>query len=44
MWLSSLTTQPQKGKPDNGIVDVTSVTSTLNDILDSSSKPIIRFR
>ena len=41
MWLSSLTHSTSKGKPDNGIVDVTSVTSTLNDILDSSSKPII---
>jgi len=41
MWLSSLTHSTSKGKPDNGIVDVTSVTATLNDILDSSSKPII---
>jgi phosphoenolpyruvate phosphomutase len=41
MWLSSLTHSTSKGKPDNGIVDITSVTATLNDILDSSSKPII---
>ena len=41
MWLSSLTDSTNKGKPDIELVDVTSRTNTINDILEVSTKPII---
>jgi phosphoenolpyruvate phosphomutase len=41
MWLSSLTDSLIKGKPDIECVDLTSRTSTINDILEITTKPII---
>ena len=41
MWLSSLTDSTVKGKPDIECVDVTSRLSTVNDILEVTTKPII---
>lgn len=41
MWLSSLTDSTSKGKPDIEFVDLTSRISTVNDILEVSTKPII---
>ena len=41
MWLSSLTDSTNKGKPDIEVVDVTSRMNTINDILESTTKPII---
>jgi phosphoenolpyruvate phosphomutase len=41
MWLSSLTDSTAKGKPDNEVVDLTSRTHTLNDIMEVSTKPIV---
>ena len=41
MWLSSLTDSTSKGKPDIECVDFTSRQSTLNDILEVTTKPII---
>ena len=41
MWLSSLTDSSSKGKPDIECVDFTSRQSTLNDILEVTTKPII---
>lgn len=41
MWLSSLTDSTAKGKPDIELVDGTSRMSTLQDVLDVSTKPII---
>ncbi|TQR59613.1 phosphoenolpyruvate mutase [Campylobacter troglodytis] len=41
MWLSSLTDSSSKGKPDIEFVDLTSRISTVNDILEVSTKPII---
>lgn len=41
MWLSSLTDSIAKGKPDIGCVDLTSRITTLNNILEVSTKPII---
>ena len=40
-WLSSLTDSTAKGKPDIGFVDLTSRMSTINDILEVTTKPII---
>lgn len=41
MWLSSLTDSIAKGKPDIECVDITSRISTINDILEVTTKPII---
>ena len=41
MWASSLTDSTAKGKPDIEAVDVSSRVSTLNQILEVTTKPII---
>lgn len=41
IWLSSLTHSLSRGKPDIGIVDFTSISDTLNNIIDSTVIPII---
>ena len=41
MWLSSLTDSTAKGKPDIGLVDLTSRLHTLRNILEVTTKPII---
>jgi len=41
MWLSSLTDSTAKGKPDIEVVDLTSRTHTLNDIMEVTTKPIV---
>ncbi|MDF2944225.1 MAG: phosphoenolpyruvate phosphomutase [Herbinix sp.] len=41
MWLSSLTDSTAKGKPDIELVDMTSRISTINEIMEVTSKPII---
>ena len=41
VWVSSLTDSVSKGKPDTGIVDLTSRINTVNQIIDSTMKPII---
>lgn len=41
MWLSSLTDSVAKGKPDIGVVDLTSRLQTISDVLEATSKPII---
>ena len=41
MWLSSLTHSTSKGKPDNQYVDITTVSQTLNEIFDVTTKPMI---
>lgn len=41
MWGSSLTDSTAKGKPDIEAVDVTSRMSTLNEVLEVTTKPII---
>ncbi len=41
VWLSSLTDSAAKGKPDIEYVDKTSRMTTINDILESTTKPII---
>ena len=41
LWLSSLTDSTAKGRPDIELVDLTSRLSTLKDILEASTKPII---
>ena len=41
VWVSSLTDSVSKGKPDTGIVDLTSRLSTINHILEVTTKPII---
>ena len=41
IWLSSLTDSTIKGRPDTEYVDLTSRMSTLQDILESTTKPII---
>lgn len=41
MWLSSLTDSTSKGKPDIECVDLTSRITTLNHILEITTKPII---
>ena len=41
LWLSSLTDSSSKGKPDIEFVDLTSRITTVNDILEVSTKPII---
>ena len=41
IWISSLTDSMSKGKPDIGLVDLTSRLNTVNQILESTTKPII---
>ncbi|PPB53307.1 phosphoenolpyruvate mutase [Campylobacter hyointestinalis subsp. hyointestinalis] len=41
IWLSSLTDSSAKGKPDIEFVDLTSRMTTVNDILEVCTKPII---
>ncbi len=41
MWSSSLTDSATKGKPDNQAVDYSSRISSLNDMLDVTTKPLI---
>ena len=41
IWISSLTQSTAQGKPDIGYLDTTSRMSTLNDILEVTTKPII---
>jgi phosphoenolpyruvate phosphomutase len=41
MWISSLCDSTAKGKPDTGLVDLTSRMSTINDILEVTTKPIV---
>jgi len=41
MWLSSLTDSTAKGKPDIECVDLTSRMTTINDILEITTKPVI---
>lgn len=41
MWLSSLTDSVSKGKPDIECVDLTSRVTSVNDILEVTTKPII---
>jgi len=41
MWLSSLTDSTAKGKPDIECVDLTSRTTTLRDVLECTTKPMI---
>ena len=41
MWISSLTDSTAKGKPDIGIVDLTSRLNTLHEVIEGTTKPII---
>ena len=41
IWISSLTQSAALGKPDIGYLDTTSRMSTLNDVLEVTTKPII---
>lgn len=41
MWISSLCDSTAKGKPDTGIVDMTSRMRTIEDIVEVTTKPII---
>lgn len=41
MWLSSLTDSTAKGKPDTECVDLTSRLTTVNEIMEVTTKPII---
>ena len=41
IWLSSLTDSTTKGKPDTEYVDLTSRLTTLHDILEVTTKPVI---
>jgi phosphoenolpyruvate phosphomutase len=41
IWESSLTDSISKGKPDISVVDVTSRTHTIQEILDVTTKPIV---
>lgn len=41
MWVSSLCDSTAKGKPDIELVDFTSRTNTINDIMEVTTKPII---
>lgn len=41
IWISSLTDSTAKGKPDIELVDMTSRISTINEIMEVTSKPII---
>ena len=41
MWSSSLTDSATKGKPDNSSLDFSSRISTLNDMMDVTTKPLV---
>ncbi len=41
IWISSLTDSTAKGKPDTGLVDLTSRLQTVEEILEITTKPII---
>lgn len=41
MWISSLTDSTAKAKPDTELVDITSRLTTINQIIESTTKPII---
>jgi phosphoenolpyruvate phosphomutase / 2-hydroxyethylphosphonate cytidylyltransferase len=41
MWSSSLTDSATKGKPDNSSLDFSSRISSLNDMMDATSKPLV---
>ena len=41
MWISSLCDSTAKGKPDIELVDLTSRLTTINDVLEVTTKPII---
>jgi len=41
MWLSSLTDSTNRGKPDIEFVDLTSRVSTISEILETTTKPMI---
>jgi len=41
MWISSLTDSTAKGKPDTGCVDVSSRVSTINEVFEVTTKPLI---
>ncbi len=41
MWSSSLTDSATKGKPDNSSVDFSSRISSLNDMMDVTTKPLV---
>ncbi len=41
MWSSSLTDSATKGKPDNSSVDFSSRVSSLNDMMDVTTKPLV---
>ena len=41
MWSSSLTDSATKGKPDNSSVDFSSRISSLNEMMDVTTKPLI---
>jgi phosphoenolpyruvate phosphomutase len=41
MWLSSLTDSTAKGKPDIECIDLTSRMTTINDILEITTKPVV---
>ena len=41
VWISSLTDSLSKGKPDVGIIDLTSRINTINQVLESTTKPIV---
>jgi len=41
MWISSLTDSTAKGKPDTGLVDLTSRLQTIEEIIETTTKPII---
>ncbi len=41
MWLSSLTDSTAKGKPDTELVDSTSRLTTIHDVLEITTKPLV---
>ena len=41
MWSSSLTDSATKGKPDNSSLDFSSRISSLNDMMDATTKPLV---
>jgi phosphoenolpyruvate phosphomutase len=41
LWISSLTVSTAKGKPDTGVVDLTSRMQTVEEILEITTKPVV---
>ena len=41
VWISSLTDSVSKGKPDIGVIDFTSRLNTIEQVLESTTKPVI---